>query len=140
DDGGQEIDARFRVSRRDLTGLRHAFGIDEYPVSGLLSGEFHLTGAYERPLGFGSMTIDAGRAYGEPFERASSSLRFDGRGVRLDSLAMTKGAGTLTGAAFVGWDSTYSFNADGRRIPVEQLAFLAFPRAPLSGMADVIAE
>ena len=45
DDRGQEIDARFRVSRRDLIGLRHAFQIDEYPVSGLLSGEFHLTGA-----------------------------------------------------------------------------------------------
>ena len=45
DDGGQEIDARFRVVRRDLVGLRHAFQIDEYPVSGLLSGEFHLTGS-----------------------------------------------------------------------------------------------
>jgi len=140
DDGGEEINARLRVTKRDLDSLRHAFGIDEYPVSGLLSGEFHLTGDYERPLGFGSMTIDAGAAYGEPFEKATSSLRFDGRGVRLDSLAMAKGTGSLTGAAFIGWDSTYSFNADGRRIPVEHLAFLAFPRAPLSGMADVIAE
>ena len=42
-----------RVARRDLDSLRHAFGIDEYPVSGRLSGEFHLTGAYERPVGFG---------------------------------------------------------------------------------------
>ena len=46
----------------------------------------------------------------------------------------------MTGAAFVGWDSTYSFNADGRRIPVERLAFLAFPNAPLSGIADVTAS
>src|SRR5256885_7989215 len=67
DDGGEEINARLRVTKRDLDGLRHAFGIDEYPVSGLLTGEFHLTGEYERPLGFGSMTIDGGVAYGEPF-------------------------------------------------------------------------
>jgi translocation and assembly module TamB len=85
------------------------------------------------------MTIGNGVAYGEPFQTASSSLRFEPRGVRLDDLALTKGGGTLTGAAFVGWDSTYSFNADGRRIPVEHLAFLAFPRAPLSGVADVTA-
>jgi translocation and assembly module TamB len=85
------------------------------------------------------MTIENGVAYGEPFQKASSSLRFDGRGVRLDALEMAKGGGALTGAAFVGWDSTYSFNADGRRIPIEHLAFLAFPRAPLSGVADVTA-
>src|SRR5262249_7297097 len=53
EDGGEEIDARFRVTRRDVDSLRHAFGIDEYPVSGLLSGDFHLTGQYQRPIGFG---------------------------------------------------------------------------------------
>jgi hypothetical protein len=66
-DGGQEFDARFRLAGRDLESLRHAFEIDDYPVTGLLSGEFHLTGEYEHPLGFGSMTIDSGAAYGEPF-------------------------------------------------------------------------
>ena len=37
-------------------------------MSGRLSGEFHLTGDYERPVGFGAMTIDDGVAYGEPFQ------------------------------------------------------------------------
>ena len=86
------------------------------------------------------MTIDDGVAYGEPFQQATSSLRFDGTGVRLDNLNLAKGAGAITGAAFVGWDSTYSFNADGRRIPVERLAFVAFPRAPLSGLAEFTAS
>jgi len=48
------------------------FGIDVYPVSGLLSGDFHLTGEYEKPVGFGAMTIDEGVGYGEPFQRAAS--------------------------------------------------------------------
>src|SRR5262249_27201228 len=139
DDDGDEINARLRVTRRDVDSLRHAFGIDDYPVSGRLSGEFHLTGAYERPVGFGSMTIDDGVAYGEPFQKATSSLRFDGRGVRLDNLAMTKDTGALTAAAFVGWDSTYSFNADGHRMPVEHLTFLQYPRAPLAGLAELTA-
>ena len=51
DDGGEEMNARIRVVRRDVDSLRHAFGIDEYPVSGLLSGEFQLTGEYLRPVG-----------------------------------------------------------------------------------------
>jgi hypothetical protein len=139
DDGGQQIDARFRVSRRDLDGLRHAFRIDEYPVSGRLSGEFHLTGEYERPIGFGAMTIDDGTAYGETFEKANASLRFDGAGVRLDNVTLTKDAGALSGAAFIGWDSTYAFNADGRRFPIEHLSFLTSAGAQLSGVAEFTA-
>ena len=140
EDRGEEINARIRVARRDLDSLRHAFGIDEYPVSGLLSGEFHLTGAYERPVGFGSMTINEGVAYGERFQEATSALRFDGTGVRLDTLTLAKDTGVITGAAYIGWDATYSFNANGRRIPVERLAFVALPRAPLSGIAEFTAS
>ena len=139
EDRGEEINARIRVARRDLDSLRHAFGIDEYPVSGRLSGEFHLTGAYQRPVGFGAMTVTDGVAYGERFQEAASALRFDGTGVRLDNLTIAKDTGSVTAAAYIGWDATYSFNASGRRIPVERLAFVAFPRAPLSGVAGFTA-
>ena len=140
DDGGQEIDARIRVVRRDLIGLRHAFQIDEYPVSGLLSGEFHLTGRYQRPTGFGGMTIDNGVAYGEPLQKAEASLRFDGAGIRLDGISLDLGGGgNVTGAAYIR-ESTYSFNASGLRIPVERLAMLRFARAPLSGLAEFTAQ
>ena len=140
DDGGEEIDARFKAVRRDLDSLRHAFKIDDYPVSGSFSGAFHLTGAYERPIGFGAMTIDRGAAYGEAFQTATASVRFDGGGARLDPIAIAKSTGTVTGAAYVGWDSTYSFTADGRQIPVADLAFLGFPKVPLAGSADFTAN
>jgi hypothetical protein len=140
DDGADEIDARFRVSQRDLDGLRHAFQIDEYPVSGKLSGEFHLTGEYQRPMGFGGLTIEKGEAYGEPLQKAEASLRFVGQGIRLDGIAVDLGGGgAITGAAYIGLDSTYSFNADGRRIPVDRISRLKFARAPLSGLAEFTA-
>jgi translocation and assembly module TamB len=135
-DGGEEINARFRVTRRELDGLRHAFELDDWPVNGKLTGEFHLTGAYEHPLGYGAMTIDDGVAYGEPFQKGTASLRFDGEGVRVDAMNLEKTTGTVTGAAFVGWDGTYSFNADGRRIPVERTAAFAYPRAQPSGLIE----
>ena len=132
-DGGDEIDARVRVTRRPLVDLRHAFSLDDYPVEGTVSGEYQLYGKYQTPFGFGRLNIENGAAYGETFDSATSSLRFEGAGVRLDNIDIKKGTGSVTGAAYVGWDGNYSFNADGARIPVESLASVTFPRAPLSG-------
>jgi translocation and assembly module TamB len=138
-DGGEELDARIRVSRRDLDSLRHAFAIDAYPVSGRMSGEFSLRGGYQTPIGFGAMTIEDGVAYGEPFERGTSTLRFDGAGVRLDNVNVAMQGGAIAGAAYVGWDSTYSFNVDARLIPVERTAAFAYPALQPSGLIEFTA-
>ena len=36
-DGGEEINARVRMTRRPLADLKHAFELDDYPVDGVLS-------------------------------------------------------------------------------------------------------
>ncbi|MEP6914487.1 MAG: translocation/assembly module TamB domain-containing protein, partial [Acidobacteriota bacterium] len=138
-DGGEEINAVVRMTRRPLPDLRHAFLLDAYPVDGLVSGEYHLYGKYETPFGFGRLVIDQGVAYGEPFDTASAALRFEGAGVRLDGLEIRKSTGVVTGAAWVGWDGNYSFDANGVKLPVESLAMAAFPRAPLSGLLQFTA-
>ena len=138
-DKGEEINARVRIVNRPLADLRHAFQLDDYPVEGRLSGEYHLYGGYQTPHGFGTMTITGGVAYGEPFERATASVRLEGTGVRLDNIEVQKGAGRGTGAAYVGWNGTYAFNFTGRRIPVETLAAAASSAAPLSGFLDFTA-
>ena len=129
-DGGDEMDARIRVTERDLVDFREAFDLQDYEVDGSLSGDFHVYGHYEGPQGFGRMTIARGLAYDEPFAVAETALRFEGAGVRLDALAMSKGGGEITGAAYVGWNGTYSFNADGRNIAVETLALTTYPGYP----------
>lgn len=139
-DGGEEINARVRITDRPLADLRHAFLLDDYPVDGRLSGEFHLYGRYETPYGFGRMRIDDGIAYREAFEWATASLRFEGAGVRLDAIDSRKGGGSMTGAAYVGWAGTYSFNVQGRRVAVETIAFVQYPGAPLSGLLDFTAS
>jgi translocation-and-assembly-module (TAM) inner membrane subunit TamB-like protein len=136
-DAGEEINARVRIMKRPVLDLRHAFGLDDYPVEGLLSGEFHVLGQYTRPLGFGTMEIADGTAYHETFETATAGLRLEGEGVRLDNIVVLKGEGRGTGAAYVGWDSTYQFNFDAQRIPVESLAVVQSPNTPpLSGLLD----
>ncbi|HTI36687.1 MAG TPA: translocation/assembly module TamB domain-containing protein [Vicinamibacterales bacterium] len=141
-DHGEEINATVRMSRRPLADLRHAFDLDDYRVDGVASGEYRLTGAYTTPDGYGRLEIDHGSAYGETFDSATADLRFetgDTPGVRLENILMVKSSGRLTGAAFVGWDGTYSFDATGQRIAVESLATLSFPRAPLSGVLQLSA-
>jgi hypothetical protein len=133
-DGGEQINARVRLNRRPMADLKRAFELDDYNMDGLVSGEYHVYGDYETPLGFGRLLIEDGVAYGETFESMSSALRFEGTGVRLDSIQIAKSSGEVTGAAVVGWDGTYSFNVDGRRIPVESLKTASFPLAPLSGL------
>ena len=132
-DGGDEIDARIRVTRWPLSALRHAFDLDDYPMEGTVSGEYQLYGKYQTPLGFGRLNVQSGTAYGEPFELATAALRFEGNGVRLDGIDIKKSTGGVKGAAWIGWDGNYSFDADGTRIPVESLVSVAFPKAPLSG-------
>ena len=139
-DAGEEINARIRVTRRPLADLRHAFELDDYDVDGLFSGEFHIFGAYLTPYGFGQMTIADGVGYGEPFDTATSAVRLDGAAVRLDSLQMMKAGGRAVGAAVIGLNGTYSFNLDGRAIPVESLATMTSSATPpLSGRLDFTA-
>jgi translocation and assembly module TamB len=129
-DGGEEINARITMTRRPVADLLNAFDIEDYPVRGALSGEFHVYGPYTRPFGFGKMTIDDGVAYDEHFSTASAGLRFEGNGVRLDSIRLIKASGAVTGAAYVGWNGTYSFNAEGRGVAVESLDLTTFPDMP----------
>ncbi|MGE0359142.1 MAG: translocation/assembly module TamB domain-containing protein [Vicinamibacterales bacterium] len=136
-DGGEEIDARIRTSEWPLTDYRAAFELHDYPVDGAVGGEIHLYGKYEEPFGFGRVTLDRGVAYDEPFASGVASLRFEGAGVRLDGLEVQKAGATITGAAYVGWDGAYSFNADGRRLAVDALDLTYFPGLPaITGFAD----
>ena len=139
-DGGDEIDAIIRTSEWPLVDVRTAFELYDYPVDGALGGEIHLYGKYEEPFGFGRLTLDRGVAYDEPFASGVTSLRFEGAGVRLDGLEVQKSGTLITGAAYVGWDGAYSFNADGRRLAVDTLDLTYFPALPaLTGFADVSA-
>jgi hypothetical protein len=136
-DGGTEIDARIRASEWPLTDFRAAFELHDYPVFGALGGEIRLNGRYEEPFGFGRITLDRGIAYDEPFASGVTSLRFEGPGVRLDGLEVKKAGSTITGAAYVAWAGTYSFNAAGRRLAVDALDLTYFPTLPpLTGFAD----
>ena len=135
-DRGEEINARIVADKWPLPDLRHAFDLDEYPLGGGLSGEFHLYGAYKQPFGFGRADISSAEAYGEKLASVTGAMRFEGKGVRFDGVEIRKGSGIIRGAAHVTWGGTYSFNAEARQIPVESVDALSVPKTPLTGVID----
>ena len=138
-DGGEQINARIRMTRWPVDELRHAFRLDGYDVTGVASGEYNVFGDYVRPFGFGTMSILDGVAYGEAFDSATGTLRLEGEGARFDTIEVLKAGGRGTGAAFVGWDGTYSFNFDAERMQLEGLALAVASGLPLSGVVDFTA-
>ena len=135
-DGGEEINALIRVIRRPVADLKHAFDIEDYDVDGTLSGEFRVTGGYERPFGRGMMAITEGVAYGETFETATADVELEGDRARLENIRVVKGAGQGTGSASIAWSGTYSFNFEARNIALESLALMEGSRFPLSGVIE----
>ncbi len=140
DDGGDEIDASFELQSFPAERVRRAFGLAGYDISGPLTGEIRLFGQYRSPYGVGRLTLDGPVAYGESFASATAGLRFEGSGVRIDGLEVEKGGGYVTGAAFISWDGTYSFNADGRDIAVADIDAAHVEQAPLGGAAQFTVE
>ena len=136
DDGGDEIDASFELQSFPAERVRRAFSLTGYDINGPLSGEVRLFGQYGNPFGVGRLALDGPVAYGESFASASAGLRFEGSGVRVDGLEVAKGGGSVTGAAFISWDGTYSFNADGRGIGIADIDAARVEQAPLGGTAQ----
>jgi hypothetical protein len=132
-DDGEEIRARIQLFDWPLRDLRHAFELDDYPVDGPLSGDFQLQGDYTGPVGFGRLRLRDGVAYDEPFDTATSALRFDGEGVHLDDIVITKSGGHVNGTSYVKWAGTYRFRVEGRGIPVTHVRALTWEGVPLTG-------
>lgn len=136
-DGGEEINAVITMVSFPTSNIRAAFGLEEgYTIDGPATGEVRLYGPYRRMFGYGQVMLDHPIAYGEPIDIASAGLRFEGNGVRLDGFEMRKGSGTVTGAAFIGWDASYVFNWDVRDLEVNAVESIPAPPEPLSGVIN----
>jgi len=134
EDEREEINARVSLTAWPVADLRHAFGLDDWSMDGTIAqADLRLTGKYKVMYGSGPLRIENGRAWGERFDSASGDVDLEGNGMRIHRMTMLKGPGVVRGDIGIGWDGTYSFNADGVGIPVESLDNFRLPDAPLSG-------
>lgn len=134
-DNAEEIRARVQLTNWPIVDLRHAFVLDDWPMEGTVgSAVLDLSGKYRTMYGSGRLRIDNGSAWKERFESATSEVALEGNGIRMNNILLRKGPGTVRGAARIGWDGTYAFNADGEGIAVESLDNFTLPAAPLTGV------
>jgi translocation and assembly module TamB len=140
-DGGEELRSHVRIENWPLGDFKRAFQLEDWPVEGVVgSADVRLTGAYTGPFGSGTLRIDRGVAWGETFDAVNGDLTFNGVGLQITRIAMTKGPGRVNGSAVIKWDGTYAFDAQGEKIPVETLTSFTVPQAPLSGVLQFTAS
>ena len=141
DDHGEEVRAHVSITNWPMEDLRHAFGLDDWPVDATIaSSEMDLFGPYTGLSGSGTLRLANGVAWKEHFETATGDLTLNGTGISIDRIVMLKGAGRVTGAALMKWtDSTYSFDARGEGIKVESLDNFKIESAPLTGLLSFTA-
>jgi hypothetical protein len=134
---GDELTGKFKVEHWPLTDFKAAFpALSNWPVEGTGTADLNLHGPYHRPVGTGTLRIDQGSAWQEPFDTATADLAFEGTGVFMSSLELTKGQGHARGNALINWDNTYSFAATGDHVALESLHNFKVSAAPLSGQLD----
>jgi translocation and assembly module TamB len=138
-DLGEELNAHVEIKGRPVADLRHAFGIEDYDIEGLLTGAFDVKGKYLEPEGSGRLEIANAIFYGEPVDTATSVLQLEGTGARLQNIQILKGGGRGTGNAYIGWDGTYSFNFDARGIAAESIRLGATIGQPISALLNLTA-
>ena len=138
-DLGEELNAHVEIKGRPVADLRHAFGIEDYDIEGLLTGSFDIKGKYLEPEGTGRLEIANAVFYGEPVDNATSVLQLEGKGARLQNIQIVKGGGRGTGNAYIGWDGTYSFNFDARGIAAESITLSKTIGQPISALLNFTA-
>jgi translocation and assembly module TamB len=137
----EEMRATIHVEKWPVADFKQSFDLIDWPVDGTGTADLKLAGPYKRLVGDGTLRIDNGVAWREPFESAIGTLRFRGTGLAINPLRITKGLGVIRGDASINWtDSTYTFNVDGAGVRVDTLANFSSEKAKLTGVMSFTAE
>ena len=134
------VDARFRVHDADLLELQRLVGVD-YPVTGKVNGETHVSGALEDLGGIGHVQVAGGTIYGEPYRSLSADLQFQGKQVDLRNLILQQNGGRATGGGNYNLDTkAFAFNVSGNNFDLAHLSKLQTRKLSIGGRADFAAS
>jgi translocation and assembly module TamB len=130
------------VVRTPMQGLQQLFGWN-YPVTGSLTGQFHLRGTRSDPLFNGLFDIANLEAWGWRASHARGEIILNHEEARINNADIqltpppgseNTSAGTLTGSAGLRFDNrTLSFDLTGAAIPIEDIGRIQTARLPLGG-------
>ncbi|HKP85288.1 MAG TPA: translocation/assembly module TamB domain-containing protein, partial [Blastocatellia bacterium] len=127
------------IDRINVDTLAAAAGLSSQQkiVSGVLSGEAHLTGLPGSPVGTATINLVDGTVVGQTAQTATASLVFDGRTARLDQAEIRLAQGQLTASGNYDLKSN-NFRLEGRadNVDLNQLATSLNATASVTGVAN----
>jgi len=128
------------VASTPTLGLQQMFGWN-FPVNGLLSGQFHMRGTRRNPQLSGLFDLAQLEGYGWKIDRARGELNLDSSEIRISNaevrflpLEPGRPTGVVTGNFALQFaDNSVDFNLSGGAIPVEDIRRIQSARLPLGG-------
>jgi len=134
------VDARFRLHDADLRELQNLAGVD-YPVTGKVNGETHVSGTLENLGGLGRVQVAGGTIYGEPYRSLSADLQFQGKQVDLRNIVLQQNGGHANGEGNYNFDTkAFAFTITGNNFDLAHLSRLQSKKLSIGGRADFAAS
>ncbi len=139
-DEAAPVTARLQLHDADLTDLQAIAGVS-YPVTGQVEASLALAGSWRTLAGAGSLRVEQGTLFGEPFTSLTSELKFNAGEVELPNLRLAHNGGRVEGnLAWRSADDRFRFNMTGTGLELAKLKTLQRPRWTWSGQAGFSAQ
>jgi translocation and assembly module TamB len=134
--------AEINLENTEVDGIQQLLGLD-YPLHGLLTGQFHGRGTRAEPALTGLFDLADGSAYGVKFNRLRGQLNVVPDELRISDAELRvfapgtekgRGAGIVTGsAAYRFADHSLSADLVGASLPLENFEALKLKQLPIGG-------
>jgi translocation and assembly module TamB len=126
------LDARLdRSPTQDLQEVLET----NYPVSGLLTGDFHGSGTRQQPSLDGSFVLEDITAKSVHFDRLSAQLHFAPDEIRLSNADLSRGTGRVKGNVTIERPTLNTqFDLTATGISLEQVREIQTPSVPIAGV------
>ncbi len=134
------VQAHLDTQDADLPGILALAGYS-YPLTGTVDLHLQVTGTRSAPQAQGHVQMRDGSIYGEPLERFSSELNFNGEEVALQNIQLSHYEAKVAGNATYNPDShAFRFNLTGEKFDLTRISALQSARIAVNGGADFTAE
>ena len=116
------VRAHLDTENADLLGILALAGYS-YPITGTVDLHLQVAGTRAAPQGQGHVVLRNGSVYGEPVERFSSDLKFNGEEAELQNIQLTHYESKVTGGATYNTSShAFGFNLTGDNFDLTRIS------------------
>jgi translocation and assembly module TamB len=135
-DKASPISGQATLSNATLTQIMPLLGT-QVPATGTLDLQLQLAGTLGNPSGTGSLTVNGGAVYGEPYRDLEASLSLANQSLQATNILYRQVGGQVHGSAQLDLNTQqFHFDLTGSGFHLAQVHRLQTPNYPLGGVLD----